>query len=178
MSERFKAFFSGGLGMADAEPDLYIEACEEAPGSLADVENADLLLFRDEFAAHIRESSFPPGSAADSQWMTDEWLRDIWYDAFGPEAAPGDPYPVAPEDWGRRRLTDYMLHAVNRTPELSSPGAPAWLEKRGLTFDDIEAAVESSETRSVGFRNAPEGWLHRLHDLVERGLREEQPGER
>ncbi|WP_106535520.1 hypothetical protein [Haloactinopolyspora alba] len=109
--------------------------------------------------------------------MTDEWLRNVWYDAFGPEPAPGDPYPVPAEDWGHRRLTDYMLHAVNETPELSSAGAPAWLETRGLTFADISAAVDLSATQSVGFRSAPEGWLEHLKDLTDRGLREPQPGE-
>ncbi|SDU48470.1 hypothetical protein [Jiangella alkaliphila] len=176
-SSNFKTFFSGGFGIADHEPDLYIQAIEDLRGMLANDEGGHVHAFREEFAAHIRDSSFTPLPRS-SQWMTDEWLRDIWYDAFGPEPAPGDAYPVPQEDWGHRRVTDYMLHAVNQTRELSSPSAPDWLEARGLTFDDIEAAVESSETRSVGFRSAPEGWLERLRDLVERGLREEQPGER
>lgn len=177
-SENFKGYFGGGFGMADSLPDFYIEACEEAPEMLADDGDGTYHAFRDEFAAHIRDSSFSPLPRT-SQWITDEWLRNIWYDAFGPEPPPGDPYPVPAQDWGRRRLTRYMLHAVNRTPELSSPGAAAWLEARGLTFDDIEAGVEWSATaQSASYRPAPEGWLERLHDLTARGLREEQPGER
>ena len=177
-SENFKAYFRNGFGMANSLQEFYIEACEEVPEMLADDDDGSYRAFRDEFATHIRDSSFSPLPKS-SQWITDEWLRNVWYDAFGPEPAPGDPYPVPAEDWGRRRLTDYMLHAVNQTPEVSSPGAPAWLEARGLTFEDVAAGIEYSATaQSVSFRPAPEGWLERLHDLTERGLRAEQPGER
>lgn len=179
MSTNFRQFFGSGFGMADDVPDFYVEACEEAPAKLADDASGNYRAFRDEFARHLAESSYPPHGAGESQWTTDEWLRNVWFDAFGPVPAPGDPYPVPREDWGRRRLTDYMLHAVNQTPELSSPGAPAWLEARGLTFEDVAAGVEWSATaQSPSFRPAPEGWLERLHDLTERGLRAEQPGER
>lgn len=177
ISENFKDYFSTGFGMSEYEPEFYIEACEEAPEMLADDEDGDYHAFRDELAAHIRDSSYPPTSAIDSQWMTDEWLRNIWYDAFGPEPPPGDPFPVPAEDWGHRRLTDYMLHAVNRSPEHSSPGAPAWLEARGLTFADISAAIRLSATQSVGFRSAPDGWFDHLREVTRRGLREPQPGE-
>ncbi|TDC53090.1 hypothetical protein E1212_06635 [Jiangella ureilytica] len=177
-SENFKEYFGGGFGMADNLPEFYIEACEEVAEMLADDEDGSYHAFRDEFAAHIRDSSFSPLPRT-SQWITDEWLRNVWYDAFGPEPPPEDPYPVPTQDWGRRRLTRYMLHAVNQTPEVSSPGAPAWLAARGLTFADVAAGVEWSATaQSVSFRPAPEGWLERLHDLTARGLRAEQPGER
>ncbi|SEF16883.1 hypothetical protein [Jiangella alba] len=177
MSHNFKVFFSGGFGMADHEPDLYVEACEDVPEMLAD-DDGDYQAFREEFAAHIRDSSFPPSSSLDSQWMTDEWLRNVWYDAFGPQPPPGDPYPVPPEHWGHLRQTDYMIYAVKDTPEQSSPGAATWLERRGLTSSNVRAGVLRPASESVNFRDAPEGWLERLHDLVERGLREEQPGER
>ncbi|WP_074946765.1 hypothetical protein [Jiangella alba] len=179
MSSNFRQFFGSGFGMADDVPDFYVEACEEAPSRLAARANETYRAFRDEFARHLSESSYPPHSAGESQWTTDEWLRNVWYDAFGPEPAPDDPYPVPAEQWGRRRITDYMVHAVRRTPELSSPGAPAWLEARGLTFADVAAGVEWSATAGgVAFRPAPEGWLERLNDLTARGLRAEQPGER
>ncbi|SDU51208.1 hypothetical protein [Jiangella alkaliphila] len=177
-SKNFKTYFGTGFHMADELPEFYVDACEEVPQMLAADEDGSYGAFRDEFAVHLRDSSFPPLRRS-SQWITDEWLRNVWFDAFGPEPAPGDPYPVPREDWGRRRLTDYMLHAVNQTPELSSPGARAWLEARGLTFEDVAAGVEWSATaQSPSFRPAPEGWLERLHDLTERGLRAEQPGER
>lgn len=177
LSHNFKAFFSG-FSMADHEPGLYVEACEDVPEMLADDDDGDYRVFRDEFAAHIRHSSFPPASPADSQWITDEWLRDIWYDAFGPEPPPGDPYPVPAEHWGHLRQTDYMIYAVKETPERSSPGAAAWLERRGLTNAEVRAGILRPAEECINFRPAPEGWLERLHDLVERGLREEQPGER
>ena len=178
-SQNFSDFFGAGFTLADDEPGVYIEACDDVPEQLADDPDGDFHAFRDEFAAHIRDSSYSPWSAGDSQWITDEWLRNVWYDAFGPEPAPGDPYPVPPEDWGRRRLTPYMLHGVRRNPASGSSGVASWLEARGLTAEDIAAGVELSVTAfSVSFRPAPEGWLERLHDLTERGLREEQPGER
>ncbi|TDD97247.1 hypothetical protein [Jiangella asiatica] len=178
MSQTFKAFFSGGFGQVDYEPDLYVEAVEEVLKTLADDETGGYQVLRDEFAAHIRESSFPPSSSLDSQWTTDEWLRDVWYDAFGPEPPPGDPYPVPTEHWGHLRQTDYMIYAVKDTPEHSSPGAAAWLERRGLTFGEVRAGVLRPAAECINVRPAPEGWFERLHDLVERGLREEQPGER
>ena len=177
LSRNFKGFFSSGFGMARYEPNFYVEACEEAADILAKDSSNNYHAFKEEFATHLRDSSFPPPSEGDTQWMTDEWLRNIWYDAFGPEAPPGDPYPVPLEDWGHRRLTDYMIYAVNETPEFSSPGAPDWLEARNLTFADINAAVELSATESVGFRSAPEGWLNHLKRLTDQGLREPQPGE-
>ncbi|TDD70988.1 hypothetical protein E1262_07620 [Jiangella aurantiaca] len=178
-SENFREYFGSGLGLADELPESYVEACEEVPELLADDEDGSYRAFRDELAQHIRDSSYPPHRTADSQWITDEWLRNVWYDAFGPEPPPGDPFPVPREDWGHRRRTPFMLYAIHQTPERSSPGAPAWLAARGLTFDDVNAGVGISLTgQPASVRPAPEGWLERLHDLTERGLRAEQPGER
>lgn len=174
-SRKFQQMF-GWFALADDEPGLYIEAIEEVPARLADDASGGYHAFREEFAVHIRESSFPP-SSPNSQWITDEWLRDIWYDAFGPEPAPGDPYPVPAEHWGLLRQTDYMIYAVKETPERSSPGAAAWLERRGLTFAEVRDGVLRPAAESVNFRPAPEGWLVHLKDLTERGLREPQPGE-
>jgi len=176
LGRRFREAFGTGFGIADDVPSIYVECIEESPAKLARGDER-YLQFKEEFAAHIRDSSFPPPYEGDTQWMTDEWLRNIWYDAFGPEPLPGDPFPVPHKDWGRRRLADYMIYAVNETPEFNSPGAPAWLEARGLTFADVNAAVELSATQSVGFRSAPEGWLEHLKQLTDRGLREPQPGE-
>lgn len=176
-SKHFKIHFSGGFGMADSEPQFYIEACEEVPERLTGDERGTFHAFRDELAAHIRDSSFAPLPRS-SQWMTNEWLRDIWFDAFGPEAPPGDPFPVPREDWGHTRLSDYMLHAVNvSAPDWNTAATLAWLEARGLTVADVDAAVDLSASRSVGYRNAPEGWLEHLKELTDRGLREPQPGE-
>ena len=40
-SLRFRQIFSGGFALADDEPDLYIEAVEEAPARLADDPSAE-----------------------------------------------------------------------------------------------------------------------------------------
>lgn len=178
-SENLREYFGSGFGVADELPESYVEACEEVPEMLAEDDDGSYHAFRDELARHIRDSSYPPDRSADSQWITDEWLRNVWFDAFGPEPPPGDPYPVSREDWGRRRQTPYMQYAVQSTPERSSAGAPAWLEARGLAFKDVNAGVGISLTgQAASTRPAPEGWLERLHDLIARGLREEQPGER
>lgn len=177
VSKNFKLFFSGGFGMADHEPDIYVEACEEVPEMLADDPEEDYQSFREEFAAHIRDSSFPPTSVGHTQWMTDEWARNVWYDAFGPEPPPGDPYPVPLEHWGHLRQTDYMFYAVKDTPERSSPGAAAWLEQRGLTLAEVRAGVLRPSEECINFRSAPEGWLEHLKALTDQGLREPQPGE-
>lgn len=175
-SKTFHHMF-GWFGLADDEPALYIEAVEEAAARLADDPSGNYHVFKDEFAVHIRESSFPPARVVDSQWMTDEWLRDVWYDAFGPESPPGDPYPVPAEHWGTLRQTDYMIYAVKEIPERSSPGAAAWLERRGLTFSEVHEGVLRPPAECLNFRSAPDGWLEHLHDLTARGLRAPQPGE-
>ena len=177
MSKNFRVFFGAGFSLGDDEPALYVEAAEETVAMLADDPDGNYHAFRDEFAAHLRDSSFPPFRPADSQWMADEWLRDVWYDAFGPEPPQGDPYPVPSEHWGRLRQTDYMIYAVRETPERSSPGAAAWLERRGLTFTEVRDGVLRPAAECVNFRPAPEGWLDHLHELTARGLREPQPGE-
>lgn len=174
-SNLFKNFFATGFGAADHEPDLYVEACEAAAEKIA-AGSSNYQAFREELAAHIRDSSFAP-TPPDSQWINDEWLRNIWYDAFGPEAPSGDPYPVPAEHWGHLRQTDYMIHAVKDTPEFSSPGAPAWLEARGLTNAEVRAGVLKPPAECINFRPEPEGWRNHLKDLTDRGLRDPQPGE-
>lgn len=153
--------------------DLYIEACERAPRRLADDTDSAFNAIRDEFAVHIRESSYPPLRNA-TQWTTDEWLRSIWFDVFGPEAPPGDPYPVPAHDWGSTRLTTYMLHAVDEDEEGSSDGAAEWLARRGLTAESVYNAPHDT---MVNVRPQPADYLDHLKRLTEAGLREAQPGE-
>ncbi|WP_201777959.1 hypothetical protein, partial [Jiangella alkaliphila] len=106
ISENFREWrqeFSDGGGELR---DFYMEACEQVPEWLESNFN-DLRGFRDELAAHIRDSSVGP-FPSETQWTTDEILRDLWFDVFGAEPPPGDPYPVARERWGRYRMTTYM----------------------------------------------------------------------
>ncbi len=176
-SKVFDQIFGSGFNLADDEPAIYVEVCEEMPEKLANDPNGRYQDFKDEFAAHIRDASFPPTSEGDTQWMTNEWLRDVWYDAFGPETPPGDPFPVPPEHWGHLRQTDYMIYAVKETAERSISGAAAWLEQRGLTNADVRNGVLKPPEECTNFRSAPDGWLEHLKDLTDRGLREPQPGE-
>lgn len=97
-------------------------------------------------------------------------MRSIWYDVFGPDTPPGDPYPVPADDWGRVRLTPYMLHAVDENDEGSSDGAADWLARRGLTA----AAVYNAPAETmVNFRPEPAGFSERLKRLNEAGLRDD-----
>ncbi|WP_026874388.1 hypothetical protein [Jiangella gansuensis] len=174
MIPRSKSFRSWFAWFSDTsqEPGMYIDGCERVPEWLAE-ENAAFLEFRDELATHIRESSLPP-PRNETQWSTDEWLRGIWYDVFGPEASPGDPYPVPGEQWGRIRFTDYMLHAVGEDDESSTDGAADWLARHGLEAQEI---YDASTDSMVNVRPQPEDYLDHLKRLTEAGLREAQPGE-
>lgn len=164
-SQNFRGFL-GGWFSAETDLKLYIEACERVPAWLAE-NNQGLIGFRDELATHIRDSSYPPRPNS-SQWATDEWLRDLWFDAFGPEPAPGDPYPVPADHWGRVRLTDYMLHAVDEDEEGGSDGARVWLAARGLTAQGVYDAISGDTVR----RPEPADYADRLVRLSEAGLRE------
>ena len=166
-SANFKAWF-GWFSDTSQEPATYIDGCERVPGWLAEG-NRDFLAFRDELATHIRESSYPPLPNS-SQWTTDEWLRSIWYDVFGPDAPPGDPYPVDAEDWGRIRLTPYMLHAVDEDDEGGSDGAADWLARRGLTAAGVYNAPAGT---MVNFRPEPADYAEHLRRATEAGLRED-----
>lgn len=87
--------------------DFYQEACNNVPARL-ETNFHDIRGFRDELAAHIRDSSFGP-LPSETQWNTDEILRDLWFDVFGAEPPPGDPYPVPRDRWGRHRMTTYIV---------------------------------------------------------------------
>ena len=173
-TQPFVVFLHSWFGL-DTEPDLYIEACESMDAWLTRGDDR-IPGYRDELAAHLRDSSYPPLPHT-SQWETDEWLRDTWYDAFGPEPTPGDAYPVPAADWGHVRLTPYMLHAVDEDPEQSSDGAPAWLERRGLTPADVDAAVSLPADQAPHLRPAPDDWFDHLRRLTDDGRRDALPGE-
>ncbi|PSL01552.1 hypothetical protein CLV30_11340 [Haloactinopolyspora alba] len=153
------------------DPETYVEGCDTAPEWLAD-DTDDFRSFRDELAAHIRDSSHKPLAGNEPQWINDEWLRNLHYDLFGPEPPPGDAYPVAPERWGRARWTPYLLHNVGRSDETSGEGAPAWLRARGLTYADIDSAPDSEH-----FRPEPDGYQERLERLTREGARPAHPDE-
>ncbi|HEY9407993.1 MAG TPA: hypothetical protein VIP77_00300 [Jiangellaceae bacterium] len=156
--------------------DAYVEASENAATWVVGEADGTTAEFRDELAAHIRDSSYPPDEY-ESQWTTDEWLRGIWYDAFGPEAPPGDPFVVPAEAWGRTRISWYMLLAVRRDAADSSPGASEWLRVRGLDFADIDRAKAARRAGTAGPRPEPPGWFDRLQRLTDEGYRMAQPGD-
>lgn len=172
MIPRTKAFarYIGTWFDTTDSADMYIEACERAPSRLAEDGDDSFHAIRDEFAAHIRDSS-NPALRGSTQWATDEWYRSIWYDVFGPEAPPGDPYPVAPADWGSTRVTTYMIYAVNDEPEAMSDGAPEWLAARGLDATAVYDAISSATLR----RPEPDGYADHLRRLTDAGLREQVP---
>lgn len=170
-SENFRGWFGTWFSDISQEVDTYLTGCETARRWLAD-DAAGFAEFRHELAAHIRDSSYPP-PRGESQWSTDEWLRDIWYDVFGPDSPAGDPYPVSAGHWGRVRLTSYMLHAVDDRD--SSPGTAEWLARRGLTASGIYAAFSTPVTQMLNVRPQPGDFADRLRRLTVAGLR--QPGE-
>ncbi len=171
-TKNFRGWFGTWFSDTSQDPEPYIEGCESAPHWLAKG-NTSFAEFRDELAVHIRDSSYP-ALRNTSQWSTDEWLRSIWYDVFGPEPPPQDPYPVPSDYWGRIRLTSYMLHAVDDEPDWGSPGAPDWLAQRGLTAEGVYN-VRSHEMQNA--RPQPPDFIRHLEHLTKAGLREPQPGE-
>lgn len=165
-SETFRGWLSTWFGDVSQDVAGYLEGCEKAPAWLE--ENRDgFRVFRDELALHIRDSSYPPLRNS-SQWSTDEWLRDLWFDVFGAETPAEDPYPVPADDWGGARLTTYMLHAVDEDEEGSSDGAAAWLAARGLTAKGVHDAISGPLQR----RPEPGDYADHLRRATEAGLRE------
>ena len=148
--------------------DLYMEECENVPEWL-ESNFHDIRGFRDELAAHIRDSSVGP-FAYETQWGTDESLRNLWFDVFGAEPPPGDPYPVPQDRWGRHRMTTYMrdLPAADRSrlPESTL----RWLAARGVTFEDLAAYREPGTDREYS-RPEPPGFRKRLDELTAAGRR-------
>ncbi|PZF85018.1 hypothetical protein [Jiangella anatolica] len=145
------------------DPDGYVEGCNRAPEWLDDPDQREsLLAFRDELAAHIRDSSLQSLAGSEPQWNNDEWHRNLYYDLFGPEAPPGDPYPVPPEDWGHRRQTPYLFWLPKRADRLSEANR-AWLAKRGLTHED-----RGDHHR----RPEPPDYQQRLERLTREGARQ------
>lgn len=155
------------------QPAAYVEGCENAPRWLDDPDG-DATAFRDELAALVRDSSYPPDEW-ESQWTTNEWLRGLWFDAFGPEPPPGDPFPVSPDDWGHSRLTPYLLLGVRGDASTSSPGAAAWLDRRGLSFADVEDAKAARRAGAPGLRPEPPGWADHLRQRTAAGARPADP---
>lgn len=148
--------------------DMYYDACESVPQWL-EANHNDILGFRDELAAHIRDSSEPPYSS-ETQWTTDEILRNLWFDVFGSEPPPDDPYPVQRERWGRHRMTTYMRDIPYRHPERVRPETRAWLEARGVTIDDLAAYREPGAEVEYS-RPEPAGFRKRLDELTAAGRR-------
>lgn len=162
---RWREVFSDGEGELI---EYYVEACDDVPGWLATNFN-DLRGFRDELAAHIRDSSVGP-FPSETQWTTDEYLRDLWFDVFGAEPPPGDPYPVPRERWGRRRMTTYMEDIPYRHPERVRPETRAWLEARGVTLEDVAAYYQPGAEVEYS-RPEPPGFRKRLAELTAAGRR-------
>lgn len=160
-----------GNWFSNDDPETYIEGCETAPEWLAE-DTDSFRAFRDELAAHIRDSSHKPLAGDEPQWINDEWLRNLHYDLFGPQPPPDDPYPVAPERWGRIRWTPYTLYGVGRSEELLSDEARAWLTARGLTMSDIDSGPGFEH-----FRHEPDDYQQRLERLTREGARPSHPDE-
>lgn len=125
--------------------------------------------FRDELAAHIRDSSYGP-LGSETQWGTDEILRNLWFDVFGVEPPPGDPYPVPPERWARHRRTVYLRNIQWWAPDLVPERTRTWLGARGLTVDDVAAFHEPGADNEF-LRPEPAGYRERLAELTAQGLR-------
>ncbi|WP_053203429.1 hypothetical protein [Jiangella muralis] len=154
----------------DSYPDSYTEGCESVAKWQSEPDRSgQLAAFKAELAAHIRDSSDTPMSKRDHQWLNDEWLRNLWYDLFGPEPVPDDPYPVSAEDWGHPRETPYIEYAVGESEDDATEGERAWLAQRGLTHAEI---------RRGGFaRPAPADYRDRLARLTAEGRRTPYDGE-
>lgn len=148
--------------------DFYIEACQKVP-TWMETNHDDIHRFRDELAAHIRDSSYGP-YPAETQWSTDEILRDLWFDVFGIGPPPGDPYPVPTERWGRHRMTTFLRHFPWQQPDLIQPADRDWLAARNLTLDDLAAYREPGAERDY-LRPEPDGYRERLAELTAQGRR-------
>lgn len=173
MTERtanFRRWYSNWFVGVDSYPDGYTEGCESVGQWEGDPErNESFAAFKEELAAHIRDSSLTPRGTRETQWRNDEWLRNLWFDLFGPEPAPGDPYPVPPEEWGHPRETPYLEYAVGDEAD-STDAERAWLVQRGLTHADIRRGHSWRRT-------APEGYAERLARLTAEGKRASYEGE-
>lgn len=172
-TDNFRGWFRTWFGVAHSEPAGYLQGVERAGEWLADPASG-LAEFRAELAGHIRDSSYPVDARTRGQWATDEWLRNIYFDAFGPQPPAGDPYPVPADAW-RTRLTDYALDGVGLDPDTASDGARDWLAARGLTFEDVAAA--HADPDATNFRAQPDGYGERLRELSVAGLRESHPSD-
>lgn len=168
ISENFREWrqeFSDGGGELR---DFYMEACESVPEWLESNFN-DIRGFRDELAAHIHDSSVGP-FPSETQWSTDEILRDLWFDVFGVEPPPGDPYPVPRDRWGRYRMTTYMEDIPTKDTSRVSEATRQWLETRGVTFEDL-AAYHQPGAEVEYSRPEPPGFRDRLAELTAAGKR-------
>ncbi|MBB5789911.1 hypothetical protein [Jiangella mangrovi] len=148
--------------------DFYVEACDNVPAWL-DSNHENIRGFRDELAGHIRDSSVGP-FPSETQWTTDEYLRNLWFDVFGAEPPQDDPYPVPRERWGRHRMTTYMRDIPYRHPERVRPEALTWLEARGVTIEDLAAYREPGAEVEYS-RPEPPGFRDRLAELTAAGKR-------
>ena len=168
VTENVRQWLGSWFGDDDSDPDGYVEGCDLAPGWENDPELAESFgRFRDELAAHIRDSSLRSLAGSEPQWNHDEWLRNLYYDLFGPDAPPEDPYPVPADDWGRTRYTPYLFWMTKVADRLSEANK-AWLAKRGLTHDQRDGSHRRPE---------PADYQERLERLTREGARQAQPGE-
>lgn len=168
ISENFRwwrqRFSDGGGELLD----FYQEACDNVPAWLESNFN-DLRGFRDELAAHICDSSVGP-FPSETQWGTDEILRDLWFDVFGPDPAPDDPYPVPRERWGRHRTTTYMRDIPTKDTSRVPESTRQWLADRSITFEDLAAYREPGADVDYS-RPEPPGFRERLAELTTAGKR-------
>ncbi|WP_116948265.1 hypothetical protein [Jiangella endophytica] len=168
ISENFRQWreeFSDGGGEL---LDFYQDACNSVPQWL-ETDHDNIRAFRDELAAHIRDSSVGP-FPSETQWGTDEILRDLWFDVFGAESPPGDPYPVPQDRWGRHRMTKYMRDIPTKDTSLVPDTTRRWLAERNITFEILAEYREPSAEREYS-RPEPAGFRKRLDELTAAGRR-------
>ena len=136
---------------------------------------------RDDLARCIRSSSHRPLTLDTPQWANDEWMRDLWFDLFGPEPAPGDPYPVPRDDWGSIRWTSAMrtlaTHDAHPGSHLHAQTA-TWCRIRQLTPSQLMTTRGTDADANLEHRRPePTGYRDRLRRYVAEGTRPAVPGE-
>lgn len=159
------------------DPDEYLRFCSvTAHLTETDAMPDHLVELRDTIAAHLRDSSHRPLGLDTSQWINDEWMRDLWFDVFGPEPVPDDPYPVPGDDWGSVRWTPFMHH-------LAAHGAhdECDLDQAAATWFRTHRVPRGHATPSADdptYRPEPDGYHDRLDRLIHDGTRRAMPGEK
>ncbi len=163
-------------------PEEYLHFCARTARLIAANKLPDhMRKLRDDLARCIRSSSHRPLTLDTPQWANDEWMRDLWFDVFGPDPAPGDPYPVTRDDWGTTRWTPAMRALTTHD---APPGSQlhaqttTWCSARQLTPSQLKTARGTNTSADLKHhRPEPAGYRDRLKRYVAEGVRRAMPGE-